>query len=68
MSLAEHYGPKKPKPKNWISGAIKKPGAFTASAKKAGKGVQEFAHEKASAGGTLGRRARLALTLAKMRK
>jgi hypothetical protein len=28
--------------KNWIAGAIKKPGALTAQAKKAGKTVSEF--------------------------
>ena len=53
---------------DWIKGAISKPGAFTAQAKKAGKGVQQYAKEKASAGGVTGRRARLALTLSKLRK
>jgi hypothetical protein len=53
---------------NWIAGAIKKPGAFTAAAKKAGKSVQELAEEKKGAGGKIGRRARLALTLGKMNK
>jgi hypothetical protein len=53
---------------NWIAGAIKKPGAFTAAAKKAGKSVQELAEEKKGASGKIGRRARLALTLGKMNK
>ncbi len=53
--------------KNWIKGAIKHPGSFTKSANKAGKSVHEFAELKKHASGTLGRRARLALTLGKMR-
>lgn len=52
----------------WISSAIKKPGSFTAQAKRAGKGVQQFAREKRHASGKTGKRARLALTLSKMRK
>ncbi len=52
----------------WISKAIKKPGSFTKQAEAAGKGVQEYAHEKEHASGKTGKRARLALTLAKMRK
>ena len=53
--------------KGWISGAIKKPGSFTASAKKAGKSVAAYAQEKKGAGGKVGRRARLAITLGKLR-
>jgi len=53
---------------NWIQGAIKKPGAFTAQAKKAGKSVGEYAQEEKSAGGTTGKRARLAITLRKLAK
>ena len=55
---------------NWIQSAIKKPGSFTAQAKKAGEGVQEFAGkvvgnpDKYSA--KTRRRAALARTLAKM--
>lgn len=52
----------------WIKGAIKHPGAFTAKAKKAGKSVGEFAKEKASAPGTLGKQARLAQTLRGLKK
>lgn len=53
--------------KSWINKAIKKPGSFTAAAKKAGKSVSEFAQEKKHVGGKVGARARLAITLAKMR-
>ncbi len=51
---------------HWIAGAIKKPGSFTAKAKAAHKGVQEYAREKQNAAGRLGRQARLALTLKKL--
>ena len=51
---------------NWIAGAIKKPGSFTASAKAAGESVGEFAQEKKNAGGVVGKRARLAITLRKL--
>jgi hypothetical protein len=54
--------------KHWIAGAIKKPGSFSAAAKKAGESTAEFAQEKDSAPGKLGRRARLAETLMKLRK
>lgn len=47
----------------WISGAIKHPGSFSKSAKRAGKTTREYAREKSGASGTTGRRARLALTL-----
>jgi hypothetical protein len=56
----------------WVQNAIKKPGSFTAQAKRAGEGVQEFAGkvsanpDKYSA--TTRRRATLARTLAKMHK
>ena len=52
---------------NWIAGAIKHPGAFSAKAAKAGKSTSAFASEKKDAPGTLGRQARLAQTLSKMR-
>jgi hypothetical protein len=42
--------------------AVKHPGAFTASVDRAGKSVHEYAEEKKHASGTLGKRARLALT------
>lgn len=50
----------------WIKGAVKHPGAFTEKAHRAGKGVQEYAKEKAHAPGALGRQARLARTFSKM--
>lgn len=49
----------------WMQDAVEKPGSFTASAKRAGKGVQEYAREKQHAPGKLGKRARLALTFKK---
>jgi len=54
--------------KNWIAGAIKKPGAETAAAKKAGMGVQAYAHKHAHDSGKSGQRARLAITLSKLKK
>ena len=53
--------------KNWIQGAIKKPGSFTAQAKHAGKSVSEFAEEKKGAPGVTGKRARLAMVLKGLR-
>lgn len=52
----------------WIKNAIKHPGAFKKAAKAHGKGTMEYANEEKGAKGTLGRRARLALTLSKLRK
>lgn len=52
----------------WIKGAIKHPGAFTKKAKAAGKSVAAYAKEKAGAPGALGKQARLAQTLSKLRK
>ena len=52
----------------WIQKAIKRPGAFTAKAKAAGKSVAAFAKQKAGAPGRLGKQARLAQTLRKMHK
>ena len=54
--------------KDWIEKANLKEGAFTKKAKKAGKGVQEYAAEKADAPGKTGKQARLAQTFAKMGK
>ena len=51
---------------NWISGAIKKPGSFTKSAKAAGESVGEYAQEQKHASGVTGKRARLAITLRKL--
>ena len=56
--------------KNWISGAIKKPGALRKSlGVKAGEKIPAKKLEKAAEkGGKMGQRARLAQTLNKMRK
>jgi len=60
---------KRTRPKNWIAAATSKhKGAFSKSARKAGKSTAEYASEKASASGTLGRRARLAKTLMGLNK
>jgi len=53
---------------NWIAGAVKHPGAFTAKAKAAGKSVAAYAAEKKGAPGVLGKQARLAQTLRKIAK
>ena len=52
---------------NWIAGAIKKPGSFTKQAKAAGESVGAYAKEKKHAGGTTGKRARLAIILKGLR-
>jgi hypothetical protein len=55
--------------KNWIEKATSKnKGSFKKSAEKAGESTAEYAQEKSGASGKLGRRARLAETLEKMRK
>lgn len=54
--------------KNWISGAIKHPGAFKAKAEKAGESTREYAEEKKDASGKTGKQARLAITLMNMHK
>ena len=56
------------KKKKWIKGAIKRPGALTKKAKAAGMSTQAYARKKKGASGRTGRQARLALTLAKLRK
>lgn len=57
--------------KNWIQKAIKRPGAFTVKAKKAGKSVSGYASsvlKKGSKASTRTKRqASLARTLSKMR-
>ena len=54
--------------KNWIAGAVKRPGALTAKAKAAGEGVQEYAQEHKGDSGRTGKQARLAITFSKMRR
>jgi hypothetical protein len=56
----------------WIQGAIKRPGAFTAKAKKAGMSVSEYASKVGKPGSKAStqtkRQAALAKTLSKLRK
>lgn len=52
---------------NWIAGATKNKGAFGKKAKAAGESTSAFAKAKASAPGKLGKEARLAQTLGKLR-
>lgn len=54
--------------RKWIAGAVSHPGAETAAAHHAGMGVQAYAHKHAGDSGTAGKRARLAITLAKLSK
>jgi hypothetical protein len=54
--------------KKWIQGAIKRPGALTAKAKKAGQTPMGFASQHKNDPGRTGKQARLALTLRKMSK
>ena len=54
--------------KKWISGAIKRPGAFKAKAEHAGKTTREFASEHERDSGRIGKQARLAETLMGMNK
>lgn len=57
------------KSKNFIKKAIgNNAGKFSAKATAAGKSTAEYAKEKASAPGVLGKEARLAQTLAGLRK
>lgn len=49
------------------SSVVKHPGAFKASAKRAGMSTSAYARKKMHAKGTVGKRARLALVFAKMR-
>jgi hypothetical protein len=54
--------------KEWIQNAIKKPGSFSAAAKRAGKSTAEYAQEQEYAKGKLGKRARLAEMLMGLNK
>lgn len=54
--------------RKWIAKAIKRPGALTRKAKAAGMGTMAFAGKMRGAKGRTGKQARLALTLAKLRK
>ena len=74
-AIAEEFGlDKKKKGGNWIQGAIKKKGSLTATAKNAGavdkkgKIKKSWLKEKAKGSGKTAQRARLAITLGKLRK
>jgi hypothetical protein len=58
--------------KHWMQNAVKHPGSFTASANKAGMGVQQYASKvlapDSHASGLTKKRASLAKTFAKFRK
>jgi hypothetical protein len=54
--------------KKWISGAIKKPGAMTAAAKREGVSNAAYEQEHKGDSGKAGSRARLVLTLKGLRK
>lgn len=53
---------------HFIAGAIKRPGAFTAKAKRAGVSLGVYAEREKSATGRTGQQARLALILRKEAK
>ena len=65
--MAEHVYKRLSKPKHWIAGAIKHKGSFRKAAEHAGMSTHAFAEKKKDAGGTTGKRARLALTLMRMK-
>jgi hypothetical protein len=50
------------------SQVVKHPGVFSAAARRAGVSTQAYARSHKNDSGTLGRRARLALTFSKMRR
>ncbi len=54
--------------RNWIKGAIKRPGAFRKKAARAKMSTKAFARKEKNAPGRLGKEARLAMTLGRMRK
>lgn len=56
------------KDKNWIAGAIKRPGALTSKAKSVGKTPMAFAEEKKHAKGLTGQQARAAINMRKAAK
>lgn len=53
--------------KDWMANAVKRPGAFSAKAKKAGMSTPAYAAKEKDAPGRLGKQARLAQTFAKFR-
>lgn len=59
---------KKRKKRNWIAGAIRKPGAEKRAAKKAGVSTHAYMEKHKNDKGTAGKRARLGLTLSRLSK
>lgn len=53
---------------NWIKGAIKHPGAEKRAAKRAGESTHAYMEAHKNSPGVAGKRARLGLTLGKLRK
>lgn len=55
---------------NWIKDAVKpaNKGKFSEKAKKSGESTAEYANEKSSAPGKLGKEARFAKTMMKLKK
>lgn len=54
--------------KKWIAGAVKHPGAEKRAAAAAGMSTHAYMEKHKDDSGTAGKRARLGLTLSKMRK
>jgi hypothetical protein len=73
MALAAYYAKQRNEEvelaeKNWIVNAIKKPGAETSAAKRAGMTTHEYMEKHKHDSGKAGKRARLGLTLSKLAK
>ncbi len=56
------------KPKKWMQKAVKRPGALTAKAKRAGMSVQAYAQKHKHDSGVTGEEARFAVTAKKVAK
>jgi hypothetical protein len=59
---------KKRKARNWMAGAVRRPGALRAKAKRAGMSTSAYAKKHAHDPGRTGKQARLAQTFAKFRR
>jgi hypothetical protein len=57
---------RKAKPRKWVQKAVKRPGALTAKAKRAGMSVQAYARKHEHDSGVTGREARFAVTAKKV--
>jgi hypothetical protein len=68
LSKVEKHTTVKEESEKWIQKAIKKPGAETAAAHKAGMSTHEYMEKHKHDSGKAGKRARLGLTLSKMHK